>query len=103
LRVEHISLPENNTLKLDFLGKDSIRYCKKSKISSDVYNNLNEFIRDKNKKDDLFNKISSASLNDYLDDFMKNLTAKVWRTYNASNTFQKELDKVNIKKLNEYA
>ena len=30
---------------------------------------------------------------------MKNLTAKVWRTYNASTVFQKELDKINEDKV----
>ena len=99
LRVEHLSLLGNNTIKLDFLGKDSIRYCKKSQVSSEVYNNLKQFTEGKNKKDDLFDKVSSSSLNDYLNSFMKGLTAKVWRTYNASNTLQKELNKVNESKL----
>ena len=99
LRVEHIQLLNNNTIKLDFLGKDSIRYCKKTKVSVPVYNNLKQFTEGKNKKDDLFDKISSSSLNDYLNSFMKGLTAKVWRTYNASNTLQKELNKVNKTKL----
>jgi DNA topoisomerase-1 len=99
LRVEHLTLLSGNTIKLDFLGKDSIRYCKKSKVSKEVFDNLNEFIKGKNKKDQLFDKISSSSLNEYLDSFMKGLTAKVWRTYNASNTFQKELNKVNENKL----
>ena len=99
LRVEHLTLLGNNTIKLDFLGKDSIRYCKKSQVSSEVYNNLKQFTEGKNKKDDLFDKVSSSSLNDYLNSFMKGLTAKVWRTYNASNTLQKELNKVNESKL----
>lgn len=99
LRVEHLTLLGTDTIKLDFLGKDSIRYCKKSKVSKEVFNNLNEFIKGKNKKEQLFDKISSSSLNDYLDSFMPGLTAKVWRTYNASNTFQKELNKVNENKL----
>ena len=99
LRVEHLTLINGNTIKLDFLGKDSIRYCKKSKVSNEIFNNLNEFIKGKNKKDQLFDKISSTSLNEYLDSFMSGLTAKVWRTYNASNTFQKELNKVNENKL----
>ena len=30
---------------------------------------------------------------------MKGLTAKVWRTFNASYLFQKELDKVNLEKI----
>ena len=101
LRIEHISLLDKKIIKLDFLGKDSIRYCKKSKVNEDVYNNLNNFIRDKSKKEQLFDKISSSSLNDYLNNFMKGLTAKVWRTYNASNTFQKELDKVNKNKISK--
>ena len=101
LRIEHISLLDKKIFKLDFLGKDSIRYCKKSKVSKEIFNNLNNFIRDKSKKEQLFDKISSSSLNDYLNNFMKGLTAKVWRTYNASNTFQKELDKVNKNKISK--
>jgi DNA topoisomerase I len=99
LRVEHLSLLDNNNIKLDFLGKDSIRYCKKSKVSIEVYNNLNNFIKNKNKKNQIFDKINSSLLNDYLNTFMKGLTAKVWRTYNASHIFQKELDKVNFNKI----
>jgi len=99
LRAEHLNLINGDTIKLDFLGKDSIRYCKKSKVSKEVYNNLSDFLKGKNKKDQLFDKINSSLLNDYLDSLMKELTAKVWRTYNASNTFQKELNKVNENKL----
>ena len=93
LRVEHLTLLPNNTIKLDFLGKDSIRFCKKVKVSDMVMRNLEKFMEGKNKKDQLFDRISSASLNTYLEHFMKGLTAKVWRTYNASYLFQKELDK----------
>lgn len=96
LRVEHIILYDDmNIIKLDFLGKDSVRYCRKVKIDSVAYANIKSFINNKSKKDDLFDKISSASLNNYLDTIMEGLTAKVWRTYNASMLFQKELDKVN--------
>ena len=97
LRVEHIIINEgsDNIIKLDFLGKDSVRYCRKVKVDEVCYNNIKEFILNKHKKDDLFDKISSASLNNYLNNIMEGLTAKVWRTYNASMLFQKELDKVN--------
>jgi len=94
LRVEHINLLENNIIKLDFLGKDSVRYCRKVKVHTDVYNNLKLFSKYKSKKEDLFDLITSASLNEYLETFMEGLTAKVWRTYNASFIFQKELDKI---------
>ena len=94
LRVEHITLLPPNTIKLDFLGKDSIRFCKKFNVITDVYNNIELFIKEKDKKILLFDKINSNMLNEYLNSFMKNLTAKVWRTYNASYLFQKELDKI---------
>ena len=99
LRVEHLTLLENNTIKLDFLGKDSVRYCKKINVITSIYNNLLDFIKNKNKKDELFDLINSSSLNEYLDSFMKGLTAKVWRTYNASYLFQRELDKIKEEKL----
>jgi DNA topoisomerase-1 len=99
LRVEHITLMDNNTIKLDFLGKDSVRFFKKINVISKVYNNLIEFSKDKSKKDDLFEIITPTSLNDYLDSFLKGLTAKVWRTYNASYLFQKEIDKIKEEKL----
>ena len=98
LRVEHITLLDNNNIKLDFLGKDSVRYCKKIEVISAVFNNLKLFMQDKKRKDDLFDKISPAMLNDYLDSFMEGLTAKAWRTYNASHIFQKELDKLSSSK-----
>jgi len=94
LRVEHITLLDNNTIKLDFLGKDSVRYCRKVSVHSQVYNNLIEFKKNKKNKDELFDLINSNMLNEYLDSFLKDLTAKVWRTYNASFLFQKELDKI---------
>ena len=96
LRVEHLTLIPPNTIKLDFLGKDSIRYCKKVNVLNDVYTNLELFTNNKDKKESLFDKINSNMLNEYLNSFMKNLTAKVWRTYNASLLFQKELDKVRM-------
>ena len=101
LRVEHITLLEDNKIKLDFLGKDSVRYCKKVAVHLQIYKNLQEFTRNKNKKDELFELITSSSINEYLSSLMDGLTAKVWRTYNASLLFQKELDKVNEDKVDE--
>ena len=99
LRVEHLTLLENSQIKLDFLGKDSIRYCKKVKVIDDVYNNIKEFVKDKTKKDDIFDLINSSMLNEYLNNIMPGLTAKVWRTFNASYLFQKEIDKINYDKV----
>jgi len=94
LRVEHLTLLEDNMIKLDFLGKDSVRFCKKVQVTEQVYKNLQDFVKDKKNKEELFDLINAPIINDYLNSFMKGLTAKVWRTYNASLLFQKEIDKI---------
>ena len=46
------------------------------------------FIKGKSSGDDLFDRIDAQALNDYLKSMMDSLTAKVFRTYNASITLQ---------------
>lgn len=93
LRVEHITLLDNFKIKLDFLGKDSVRYVNKIIVPEEVYNNLRDFTQNKNNKDEIFDLATPDTINKYLQSFMKKLTSKVFRTYNASNIFQKELNK----------
>ena len=97
LRVEHIDNLEDNKIKLDFLGKDSVRYVRTVSVIPQVYNNLIELKKGKNKGDDIFDKIKTIDLNEYLKIFMDGLTAKVFRTYNASNLFNNELDDITKK------
>ena len=99
LRVEHINLSPPNIVKLDFLAKDSVRFCKKVNVTKPVFDNLIIFTGNKSRREQLFDLISASSMNSYLDDFMEGLTAKVFRTYNASTVFQKELDKINEDKV----
>lgn len=56
------------------------------------------FLRGKKPQEELFDKIDAQSLNDYLKSMMEGLTAKVFRTYNASITLQNELKKCEFKK-----
>ena len=97
LRVEHINLLPNYEVNLDFLGKDSIRYNRMVRVNDVVYRNLKEFISNKTSYDNLFDKINSNDINKYLQSFMNDLTAKVFRTCNASTLFQKELNKISNK------
>lgn len=97
LRVEHIDLLGDNKIKLDFLGKDSIRYVSKLKVSEQVYKNLELFMSNKDGKEDLFDLVKSNDVNKYLTSFMKGLTAKVFRTFNASYKFMKELRNITKK------
>jgi DNA topoisomerase-1 len=101
LRIEHVELLENETIKLDFLGKDSIRFNNKLKVLPLVYTLIKKLMDGKNKNDQLLDLINSNSVNKYLQEFMKNLTAKVFRTYNASYLYQQEINKIN-KKYKDY-
>jgi DNA topoisomerase-1 len=101
LRCEHVTLLSNNRIKLDFYGKDVIRYINEIEVNDIVYNNLKSFMEGKNKDDDLFDKITSNSINKYLQELMRNLTAKVFRTYNSSLLLQEELDIIS-KKFDKY-
>ena len=88
-------------IQLSFLGKDSIQYKKTAIIEPIIYTYLIEFIKGKNKNDELFDQINSTMLNNYLGTMMKGLTAKVFRTYNACILFQNEINIINDKFLKD--
>nr|SVE85366.1 EOG090X0296 [Daphnia pulicaria] len=99
LRVEHISLHEQKEGKqcvvvFDFLGKDSIRYYNEVPVEKRVFKNLQIFMENKKPGDDLFDRLNTTIMNKHLNDLMEGLTAKVFRTFNASNTLQEQLDEL---------
>ncbi|KAM9573896.1 DNA topoisomerase I, mitochondrial isoform 1-T1 [Guaruba guarouba] len=96
LRVEHIRLhPEldgqKHVVEFDFLGKDSIRYYNKVSVEKLVFKNLKLFMKNKGPADNLFDRLKTSILNKHLQSLMDGLTAKVFRTYNASITLQEQL------------
>eukprot|EP00053_Salpingoeca_punica_P013801 m.125017 g.125017 ORF g.125017 m.125017 type:complete len:824 (+) comp16311_c0_seq1:120-2591(+) len=92
LRLEHVNLLEGDELELDFLGKDSIRYYNRVKVENQVWKNIRLFMKEpKVPSDDLFDRLTTQKLNAYLHSLMPGLTAKVFRTYNASITLQEQL------------
>ncbi|XP_066147365.1 DNA topoisomerase 1 isoform X3 [Euwallacea fornicatus] len=99
LRVEHIELHEERDDKryvvvFDFLGKDSIRYYNEVPVEKRVFKNLQLFMENKKGGDDLFDRLNTSIMNKHLNELMEGLTAKVFRTYNASWTLQQQLDKL---------
>ncbi|XP_076808604.1 DNA topoisomerase I, mitochondrial-like [Clavelina lepadiformis] len=96
LRCEHIKLHKHldnkdYVVEFDFLGKDSIRYYNKVPVLKQVFKNLVLFTENKEGADDLFDRLNTGTLNKYLNSLMDGLTAKVFRTYNASITLQNQL------------
>ncbi|QLQ82194.1 hypothetical protein HG537_0G04490 [Torulaspora globosa] len=93
LRYEHVTLNPPNTVIFDFLGKDSIRYYQEVEVDKQVFKNLAIFKRPpKQPGDQLFDRLDPSILNKHLQHYMPGLTAKVFRTYNASKTMQDQLD-----------
>uniref|UniRef100_A0A8C4GZ40 DNA topoisomerase I n=1 Tax=Dicentrarchus labrax TaxID=13489 RepID=A0A8C4GZ40_DICLA len=102
LRVEHITLHEQLdgsecVVEFDFLGKDSIRYYNKVPVIRKVFKNLKLFMENKQPGDDLFDRLNTNMLNKHLSSLMPGLTAKVFRTYNASITLQQQLKELTNK------
>lgn len=96
LRTEHITLHEKKdgeeyVVEFDFLGKDSMRYYNNVSVTKQAFKNLNLFLKDKENGDDLFDRLTTSNVNKHLSELMEGLTAKVFRTFNASNTLQNEL------------
>ena len=87
LKYEHITLREPNTVIFDFLGKDSIPYYDEVTVDRQVFKNLKMFKKaPKEDGDDIFDRLNTSQLNKHLSSYMQGLTAKVFRTYNASIT-----------------
>jgi DNA topoisomerase-1 len=110
LRVEHLHFDpnseggDNKEIELEFLGKDSMlfkqtidfgaaNYNDNSGLGTQVYENLKKFCGKKKKEEEVFDAINPTMLNNHLKQFMDGLSAKVFRTYNASKTLQDELRK----------
>ena len=87
LKFEHITLRPPETVIFDFLGKDSIRFYDEVKVDAQVFKNLKMFKRaPKVEGDEIFDRLTTSGLNKHLSNYMPGLTAKVFRTYNASWT-----------------
>lgn len=93
LRYEHVTLKPPQTVIFDFLGKDSIRFHQEVEVDKQVFKSLAIFKKHPKKPgDQLFDRLDPSILNKHLQNYMPGLTAKVFRTYNASKTMQDQLD-----------
>jgi DNA topoisomerase-1 len=111
LRVEHLHFDPNGTedsdakeIELEFLGKDSMLYKQTIDFGAEmynqdngmgiqVYNNFKLFCKKMKPTEEVFESLTPTILNNHLKNFMDGLSAKVFRTYNASKTLQDELRK----------
>lgn len=95
LRPEHITIDGNN-VKFNFLGKDSVEWNKEAEFPDFAITVLEELIDKANARDEdkpqIFDRIGSRHVNDFLGTIVEDVTAKVFRTFHASNVVQNYLD-----------
>ena len=97
LKFENITLREPQTVIFDFLGKDSIRFYNEVEVDRQVFKNLMIFKKPPKKDgDDIFDRLTTSALNKHLANYMPGLTAKVFRTYNASFTMSQILKDLKV-------
>lgn len=82
LRGSHVKINSDNTVKFDFVGKDFVRWVKTIELPPQVVKNLKEFIGKSNEQ--IFTGVRSDLVNEFLNEAMPGLTAKVFRTYHAT-------------------
>lgn len=93
LRKEHIKLT-GKAIEFDFLGKDFVRWQETVPAEGhdkQFHDNLKELTENKKPTDEIFHDITSRHVNTYFSSIVKGLTAKVFRTYLASNVVTKYL------------
>jgi len=75
-----------------------MRYRNKVTVIKPVYKNFEKFIQGKQHGAEIFDELNPSRLNAYLQTLMTGLTAKVFRTYNASSCMEQQLEKWDMKK-----
>jgi DNA topoisomerase-1 len=100
LRVEHMTFnpdPEKFEMELEFLGKDSMLFKQNvdfgqyEEVGKEVLKCLKKFCEKRKPADQVFDQLAPSSLNQHLSSLMPGLSAKVFRTYNASITLEQQL------------
>jgi len=100
LRPSHVKINSNNKVSFDFLGKDSVRWRKEVELPEAVVRNIEEFKNEaesgSHSESTIFEGIRSENVNSFLSQVTPGLTAKVFRTYYASDVVSKSLKKSNV-------
>ncbi|MCE2506742.1 MAG: DNA topoisomerase I [Nitrosopumilaceae archaeon] len=95
LRKEHIKIT-SDAIEFDFLGKDSVRWKETVKAVGDdkqFQENLKKLIEKKKPNEEIFHNITSRDVNKYFSGIVKGVTAKVFRTYQATTVVKDYLVK----------
>ena len=96
LRVEHVKLGGSG-VEFVFLGKDSVPWAKKDVPPPAVIRNLREFIAGKSPETQVFHHVNSRMVNQFLSSVVPGLTAKVFRTFHATEKTREALESADVR------
>ncbi len=96
LRPEHISFKSNDLVKFSFLGKDSVEWEKELVIHKKAIRNLKEFMEQGKSP---FEGLNSKQVSKFLSEKLKGLTAKVFRTYRATEAAKLRMKTIFTRKI----
>jgi DNA topoisomerase-1 len=96
LRPGHIKIRDNGRVMFDFLGKDSVRWCKEVELPPQVINNIKEFMT--NASSSMFEGVRSDNVREFLSEVVPGLTTKTFRTYHASKVVDEYLRNAKVSK-----
>ena len=93
MQVSNVQFPTMSTMRLDFLGKDAVHY-ERDIIDAPqaVFENMQEFVQGKSSGEKVFECISAKHVNARLHGLMPGLSARMFRTWNASRYLEQLLD-----------
>jgi DNA topoisomerase-1 len=97
LRVEHVKL-KGDVVEFDFLGKDCVRWQKTLEAKGRdrvVFENLEKFTAGKKPDALIFSDVTSRTVNEFFGSVLKGLTAKVFRTYLATEVVRRYLSSLD--------
>jgi len=95
LRVRGVRVvtEERRRVRIQFTGKDSIEYDNQIQCSTDFIRAIRELSRGKHDHERLFPNVTPKIVNEYLQSHHPSLTAKTFRTYNATIKMREGLDR----------
>lgn len=97
LRPEHICFNDDGTVTFDFLGKDSVRHLLTARVDDRVKDNLRAFAEE-NHGGTLFDEVNSSVVSQFLDEVMEGITAKVFRTFYATEAVESRLNELPVER-----
>jgi DNA topoisomerase-1 len=96
LLVDNVNLDTENHVIFNFLGKDSVLFYKDLEVDPIIFKNFKKLTKGKAKNEEIFHQIKSEDINEYLKEFDKDFSAKVFRTRLASDIMYHALINVKI-------